>query len=52
MITSIAFRNNEETLTGSSKLIYEGAIRVLLNTLIDGKEQCAMILAKLDTLGG
>jgi len=50
MITGIAFKNNEDMLMGSSKKIYEAAIKVLVNTLKSGNENCAQIQEKLNVL--
>jgi len=50
MITSIAFKNNEDMLMGSSKKIYEAAIKVLVNTLKSGNANCAQAQEKLNTL--
>lgn len=50
MITSIAFKNNEDMLMGSSKKIYEAAIKVLVNTLKSGNNNCAQIQEKLNVL--
>lgn len=43
LITGIAFKNNEDMLMGSSKKIYEAAIKVLVNTLKSGNQNCAQI---------
>jgi len=50
MITGIAFKNNEDMLMGNSKKIYEAAIKVLVNTLKSGNDNCAAAEAKLNTL--
>jgi len=50
MITAIAFKNNEDMLMGNSKKIYEAAIKVLVNTLKSGNDNCASIQDKLNTL--
>jgi len=41
MITGIAFRAKEEELTGRNKAIYTAAIKVLVNTLKSGNNNCA-----------
>lgn len=50
MITGIAFRDGEEELTGRSKMIYTAAIKVLVNTLKSGNDNCAQVQDKLYTL--
>lgn len=47
MITGIAFRAKEEELTGRNKAIYTAAIKVLVNTLKSGNENCGVVQEKL-----
>jgi len=43
MITSIAFKAKQDMLEGRNKMIYQAAIKVLVNTLKSGNSNAAVI---------